>query len=1067
MESDPMRRHRSILISLLLLAVTPAAASAAPCAAQASGAWTSAGTWTACNGGTPGAGDSATIAAPWSVTVASTTVGGVTLDGGSLAVSGTVNSTAAIAVTANGGTVTGGGTLHGQGAGGTLAIAGATTIAAGSTVDSATAGLAWSGGPITLAGGSNLTPAGAWTVTTDGVLNGDPASSTSIAGGVAIGTHTVAIGAPTMFGNGDITVGNGDLFVAADAGGTTANSISVGTVGGPGSFHLTAGDLSVATRLGSPNGVDPANAVLSVAGASTTLTRAGTTGGFAATTLSTGATLDVQTSLTVGTLTVTGGATITGGGTVTATGNSTVDAGGLTFAGGNATFRSGGLTVGAGSLAFATGTYVALQEPATLNGTSLDLTGNANSNGQIRLTGSAVLTLGAGVTSTGSGRIAVDSTSTVAKTDTSAIALTWTINAPDGGIISSAGGGLAAPLAGAPKVLIALGAEVTDRGTTLNDGTSITGQGIFGVATGTTLTGTFTTGALAPGLLEIGGGARFTIHAAVDKITLPRIIVSNNGTLALQTNAGDPALTLPVTTLVLHGGTISGGVNTKITVSGTSNVDNGVIGLPLTSQGPTFLSGDATVDAPWTIPTGVTLSTAPGAFVTGVGRIVLAGGSLDPDGALELAGLEIGAGGHVSLTNTTPLSIALGAGRLAVDTGGTLSGSGSIDGSLTNAGVVAITGTLTVTGGFQQDTTGRLDVGIRSATDVDTLTVNGPVTLAGTLHDTVAAAAYDPAPDTAVRPLHAAATPTGAFTTIDAPLLDGRSWIVGDYAVNPVSLIIHYTTPTSATAPAVTGDPHAGATLTCTPGTWNNRPLTYTYAWSIDGVLDASAMAATYVVPVSAVVHAVSCTQTGTNPAGSASATSTGVTIGPLATVPPATGGGTPVLGADVTCSVGTWTGAATTAIAWLRDGTPIGGAVNPTYHVATPDLGHALACRVTATGPSASTTVVTTTPTTIVAGLKAAIVKVDGKGRLVMAATCARSESRCSGTIALIVGGRTIGKAKVKVGSKRATAMIRLPKSLRNTLRGGKKVKAILSYGYANGSSAHRAYRLPVTLHR
>jgi len=70
----------------------------------------------------------------------------------------------------------------------------------------------------------------------------------------------------------------------------------------------------------------------------------------------------------------------------------------------------------------------------------------------------------------------------------------------------------------------------------------------------------------------------------------------------------------------------------------------------------------------------------------------------------------------------------------------------------------------------------------------------------------------------------------------------------------------------------------------------------------------------------------------------------------PTSTAAPVVGG-SPVLGAELTCIDGSWTGGPTSyAHAWLRDGDPIGGAVAATYVVAAEDVGAELSCVVTAT---------------------------------------------------------------------------------------------------------------------
>jgi hypothetical protein len=68
---------------------------------------------------------------------------------------------------------------------------------------------------------------------------------------------------------------------------------------------------------------------------------------------------------------------------------------------------------------------------------------------------------------------------------------------------------------------------------------------------------------------------------------------------------------------------------------------------------------------------------------------------------------------------------------------------------------------------------------------------------------------------------------------------------------------------------------------------------------------------------------------------------------------------GSPVAGSQLTCSVAPPTGdpPLTSALVWLRDGTPIPGQTSPTYTVADSDVLHTLACRVSASNPWGSAT--------------------------------------------------------------------------------------------------------------
>jgi glucose/arabinose dehydrogenase len=73
----------------------------------------------------------------------------------------------------------------------------------------------------------------------------------------------------------------------------------------------------------------------------------------------------------------------------------------------------------------------------------------------------------------------------------------------------------------------------------------------------------------------------------------------------------------------------------------------------------------------------------------------------------------------------------------------------------------------------------------------------------------------------------------------------------------------------------------------------------------------------------------------------------------PVNTAPPQIAG-PPIPGARLTCVPGTWTGADSFAYEWLRDGVNRAAAV--TYRPSTADVGHALACTVTASNADGST---------------------------------------------------------------------------------------------------------------
>jgi hypothetical protein len=105
-------------------------------------------------------------------------------------------------------------------------------------------------------------------------------------------------------------------------------------------------------------------------------------------------------------------------------------------------------------------------------------------------------------------------------------------------------------------------------------------------------------------------------------------------------------------------------------------------------------------------------------------------------------------------------------------------------------------------------------------------------------------------------------------------------------------------------------------------------------------------------------------TLTGTQANGrtySARYDSDGVTLELQETLPSNTGAPSippsPRVGETISCNPGTWTGSPSFAFAWRRDGTPIAGADEQTYTVASADVGRDLVCRVTATNAAGSAT--------------------------------------------------------------------------------------------------------------
>jgi hypothetical protein len=168
--------------------------------------------------------------------------------------------------------------------------------------------------------------------------------------------------------------------------------------------------------------------------------------------------------------------------------------------------------------------------------------------------------------------------------------------------------------------------------------------------------------------------------------------------------------------------------------------------------------------------------------------------------------------------------------------------------------------------------------------------------------------------------------------------------------------------PSNSSPPSVSGSGVVGQTLTCDPGGWSGSP-SFTFQWFRDGSPIGGAILQQYTLTSDDAGHSISCRVTGSNGGGTADATSGGVAVSAQSSPPPPppekpsnttkpSVPGTGKSGDTIRCDPGTWTGGPTLAFAWLRDGSPIPGAVGQTYTLTPADDGHAIVCRVTATNP-------------------------------------------------------------------------------------------------------------------
>jgi len=104
-----------------------------------------------------------------------------------------------------------------------------------------------------------------------------------------------------------------------------------------------------------------------------------------------------------------------------------------------------------------------------------------------------------------------------------------------------------------------------------------------------------------------------------------------------------------------------------------------------------------------------------------------------------------------------------------------------------------------------------------------------------------------------------------------APAGSGQLWNDGGtLKISPVHAL-----PVNSVAPAITGTPTVGQTLTVTNGTWTGVPTpTYTRQWLADGVAIPGATGTTRVLAAGEAGKVITCRVTATNAKGAVSALS-------------------------------------------------------------------------------------------------------------------------------------------------------------------------------------------------
>jgi hypothetical protein len=556
-------------------------------------------------------------------------------------------------------------------------------------------------------------------------------------------------------------------------------------------------------------------------------------------------------------------------------------------------------------------------------------------------------------------------------------------------------------------VNVGSGADLDVTGGTDTLAGTITGKGTFTAGGGTETVesgGVLSTEALkvSGAQLKVAAGATFAIPT-LTTIALGSLAcdtATTTGTLKITGGTLEGSGTMTVSgavTWVGEGGGLSGTVELKQASGSTFAIEGtgrfyfygGSVetGSPVTIGDPEFITANnaqfkttstITLAPGYDVPVnggdnatftaaGVAANSGP-EYGFGADNLVLTGGTTTVSSGHTLKSGPLTVSGGV-LQDDGTVEPASGSTTL---TGGTLGGTGEVNGSLTNtAGVLepgdGVPGELYVSGEYTQETGGTLAIRIKGFlpdTGYAQVRVKGHATFGGQLSLTDEGG-YVPEPVHELEVLKSEGGNSGAFSALVGPSagLYNVAYVTSGSLSGAWLMAKPPPAPVNTQAPEITGTPAAGQTLTCPTGTWTNTPTKYEYQWSLEGKSISGATEAEYVVPTGVEGQTLTCTVTASNAGGAGTpVTSAGVTViaPPLNTAPPAVSGN-PVVGGVLTCSTGTWSGTPTSfTYQWYRAGVPIAGATSNTYLVQVGDEGQTLTCVVTASngaGPAGAVT--------------------------------------------------------------------------------------------------------------
>jgi len=259
---------------------------------------------------------------------------------------------------------------------------------------------------------------------------------------------------------------------------------------------------------------------------------------------------------------------------------------------------------------------------------------------------------------------------------------------------------------------------------------------------------------------------------------------------------------------------------------------------------------------------------------------------------------------------------------------------------------------------------------------------------------------------------------------------------------------VDYPSISSAGAPTIGGTAQVGRTLTATPGSWSpSTGLGHLYQWFRGNVPITGATAPTY-TPTATDIGKVFKVQVTAFKAGYLSTSSTSAATAAVipavvanTSLPSVTG--TPVVGATLTASAGSWNPSdAAVGYQWLLDGQPVAGATTPSYPIRASDLGHSLSVRVAASKTPWTSSTATSAAVTVGAGTITATTKPKLTGKAKKNAVLKVSPGTWSpaGSVKIqwYAGAKAIRKAtaaKLKLAGKTLTAVRKKVISVRVTV--------------------------------